>query len=101
MSGSRRGMTSSVGSAPGLAGRAWIEDDRLVVELTDGRVVTHALPDFVREAPEDKRRCVVDDFGTAIWWPELEDGVGVNWLFGVAEDAIEDLAGFEKRPSEG
>lgn len=98
MSGSKLGATSSaVGNAPGLAARAWCEGAYLVVELTDGRVVTHALPDFVGAAPESKRRCEVDDFGTAIRWPDLDESIGANWLFGVPEEVIEDLAGFERR----
>lgn len=92
-------MTSSaVDSAPGLAARAWCEEDELLVELTDGRIVRRPLPSFVSAAPLEKRRCDVEDFGTAIWWPELDEGVGVNWLFGVSEAVIEDLAGFEKGP---
>jgi hypothetical protein len=58
--------------------------------------VRHSLPDFVREAPPEKRRCEVEGFGTAIWWPELDEGVGLNWIFGVSEDVIYDLAGFRK-----
>jgi hypothetical protein len=42
--------------------------------------------------------CEVEDFGTAIWWPDLDEGVGVNWIFGVSEDVIDDLAGFDKGP---
>lgn len=93
-SGSRHGVTSSAaGSPPALAARAWCED-QLYVELTDGRIVSHALPDFVLAAPADRRRCQIEEFGTAIWWPELDEGVGVNWLFGVSEEVIESLAGF-------
>ena len=99
MSGLRPGVASlAVDNAPGLAAKAWCRGDQLVVELTDGRIVTHALPDFVTAAPEGKRGCEVEDFGTAIWWPELDEGVGVNWIFGVREAVIEDLAGFEKGP---
>jgi uncharacterized protein DUF2442 len=98
MSGAKPGIVSSAGSAPGLAVRAWCDRDELVVELEDGRIVRHELPDFVKAAATAKRRCEVEDFGTAIWWPELDEGVGINWLFGVSEDVIYDLAGFEKGP---
>lgn len=90
--------SSAVDSSPGLAARAWCQGDQLYVELTDGRIVTHDLPDFVRAAPPEKRRCDVEEFGTAIWWPDLDESVGVEWIFGVAEEVIEDLAGFEKGP---
>ena len=99
MSGSRPGTTSSaVDSEPGLASRAWCDGDQLFVELTDGRIVTHELPDFVRAAPEAQRGCEVEDFGTAVYWPDLDEEIGVNWIFGVRESVDEDLAGFEKGP---
>lgn len=69
-----------------------------MVELIDGRVVSHPLPDFVRVAPVEKRLCKVQDFGTGIWWPDLDEGVGVNWIFGVPEEVMDDLAGFERGP---
>ena len=97
MSGSTPGTTSSArGSRPAPAAAAWCKGGRLYVELTDGRIVDHPLPDFVERAPADKRRCEIEGFGTAIWWPDLDEGVGVNWIFGVSEDAIYRLAGFTK-----
>ena len=100
MSGSSPGVVfSAVDSPPGVAAKAWCDEDELFVELTDGRLVRHALPDFVLAVPADQRgACEVEDFGTAIWWPHLDEGVGVNWLFGVTEDVIYDLAGFQKGP---
>lgn len=101
MSGSAPGVVSSASdSAPGVAAKAWYDDRELFVELTDGRLVRHPLPQFVMDAPVGSRGpCEVEDFGTAIWWPQLDEGVGVNWIFGVSEDVIYDLAGFEKWPS--
>ena len=98
MSGSAPGVVSSASdSPPGVAAKAWCDDRELFVELTDGRWVRHALPQFVLDTPVDRRgSCEVESFGTAIWWPALDEGVGVNWLFGVSEDVIYDLAGFEK-----
>lgn len=102
MSGSAPGIASSARiSRPAPARAAWCRGDRLHVELVDGRVVEHQLPDFVEAAPADKRRCVVEGFGTAIWWPDLDEGVGVNWIFGVGEDVIYRLAGFTKGVSAG
>jgi hypothetical protein len=100
MSGLRPGLvSSSVDSPPGIAEKAWCDEQELFVELTDGRLVRHPLPDFVLATPIARRgACVVEDFGTAIWWPELDEGVGVNWIFGVSEDVIYDIAGFEHGP---
>jgi len=30
--------------------------------------------------------------------PDLDEEIGVNWIFGVRESVVEDLAGFEKGP---
>lgn len=100
MSGSRRGVTSSAAnSAPAPAAAAESDGERLVVTLTDGRVVQHPLPDWAIARPLEKRlRCVVQGFGTAIYFPDLDEEIGVNELFGVSEDVIYDLAGLERRP---
>jgi hypothetical protein len=96
-SGSTPGVVPSAAeSRPAPAATAWCEGDELYVELVDGRVVRHPLPDFVRRAAIEKRRCEVEEFGTAIWWPELDEGIGVNAIFGVSEDVIDQLAGFTK-----
>jgi len=99
MSGSAPG-TSSLGteSEPGVAVRAWCDDEQVYVELTDGRVATHPLPDFVRDVSSQKRgTCQVEEFGTVLWWPALDEGIGLNWVFGVREHVIEELAGLGKR----
>lgn len=100
MSGSRTGVVSSaLGSAPGVAEQAWCDEREVFVELTDGRLVRRELPEWVLAVPADRRGdCVVEDFGTTIWWPKIEDGFVINWLFGVSEDVIYDLAGFTKGP---
>ena len=38
----------------------------------------------------------VEDFGTAIHWPDLDEDLGVDWILGVDEDVLLDLAGFEE-----
>jgi hypothetical protein len=100
MTGSASGVvTSATGSPPGLAAKVWCDRSELFVELADGRLVRHPLPAFVLAVPVDRRGpCEVEDFGTAILWPELDERVGVNWIFGVSEDVIDDLAGFETGP---
>ena len=97
--GSATGAPSSLDSAPAPASAAWCSEADLYVELVDGRVVRYELPEFVRDAPWEKRRCEVEDFGTAIWWPEIDEGIHVSTIFGVGEDVIYQLAGFEKPPS--
>lgn len=49
--------------------------------------------------PVEKRaRCYVRGFGTAIYFPDLDEEMGVNEVFGVPEDVIYELAGFRKGP---
>lgn len=97
MSGSRPGSVSSAtGSAPAPAAEAWCDDEFLYVRTKDGRVVRTDLPDLVRGAtPEQRRNCRVDEFGVDIYWPDLDEYLGVNSVFDVPEDVIFDLAGFE------
>ncbi len=100
MTGVRTGLVpSAVDSRPGVAANVWCDEREMFVELTDGRLVRHPLPDFVSPAPPERRgEPEAQEFGTAIWWPELDEGVGVNWLFGVSESVIYRLAGFTHRP---
>lgn len=97
MSGSRRGVASSAASAaPAPAASARSDGERLYVTLTDGRVVHHALPAWALAAPRERRtRCLVRGFGTAIYFPDLDEEIGMNEIFGVSEDVMYDLAGFD------
>ena len=57
------------------------------------------LPDFlVAVTPQQRRNCYVRGFGTVIYWPDIDEWLGVDWVFDVPEDVIYDLAGFEKGP---
>jgi hypothetical protein len=40
----------------------------------------------------------VRGFGTAIYFPDLDEEMGVNEVFGVPEDVLFELAGFRKGP---
>lgn len=103
MSGSPYGTASSTTpKAPGLAAAAWCDDEQVCVRLTDGRVECAPLPDFLRVAtPEQRRRCEVEDLGTAIHWPELDEDLGVDWILGVDEDVLLTLAGYVDLTPEG
>lgn len=100
MSGSGPGATSSaIGSAPAPAAEAWCDDEFIYAKTTDGRVVRRELPDFLRMVTSEQRgNCRVEGFGTAIHWPDIDEWLGVNWLFDVPEDVIYRLAGFDEGP---
>jgi hypothetical protein len=78
-------------------------DDTVVeVRLSDGRQLELRVADFgfLRKAtPRQRRNCVVDSAGTALWWPSLLEGISVAGLIGVSETELEDFAGLWRRPS--
>ena len=99
MSGSRPGTASSArGSEPALAVEAWCDDDFIFIRTADGRVLDRELPGFLGVlTPQQRRNCHVDEFGIEIYWPDIDETLGVDWLF-VPEEVMFELAGFEKGP---
>ena len=98
MSGSPRGAASSASvKVPALAVAAWCDEENVCVRLTDGRVECAPLPDFLLHAtPEHRKNCEIEDFGTAVHWPDLDEDLGVDSILGVDEDVLLELAGFER-----
>ncbi|HEX4743462.1 MAG TPA: DUF2442 domain-containing protein [Candidatus Limnocylindria bacterium] len=71
------------------------DDEGIRVTLSDGRVIAAPLTDRLRRAaPSERRGCRVVDHGTALRWESLDEDLSVAALLGVAEDAVEKLAGF-------
>jgi hypothetical protein len=67
------------------------------VTLTDGRVVSAPLTPRLRAATQNQRdRGIVEAFGTALRWEDIDEDVGVNYVLGVSEDELEEFAGFKK-----
>ena len=67
------------------------------VTLSTGRVVQDAVDKyaFLADAPLDARMKVrVEDFGTALHWPKLDEDLGVNTILGVSEEDVARAAGF-------
>jgi len=73
-------------------------DEKLMyVTLTDGRTVSAPLTDrllIATQKQRDKGRVV--GWGTELRWTELDEFVGVNYVLGVSEDEIDELAGFTR-----
>ena len=88
-SGSRRGSGSS-GPAERLALAEKVRcDDLIYVMLSDGRRVTYPLTERLRTAtPEQRRNCHVEDRGTALRWPDVDEDLGLNTILGVSEEAL-------------
>ncbi len=98
--GAERGRTSSgLDSRPAPAVSARCDERSIHVTLKDGRVVTTPLPAWLRAFPVERRRtCRVRGFGTSIYFPGIDEEMGVNEVFGVPEDVLFELAGFRKGP---
>ena len=79
-----------------LATAVRCDDERIYVTLDDGRELSKPLTPFLRAAkPAARRKCRVEDFGTALTWPDADEDLGVNWFLGVPEDDLLDYAGFK------
>ena len=65
-----------------------VQGERLRVSLKDGREITVPLDRFdflARATNEQRQRFQVDEYGAAISWDELEEGISVPSLFGLPE----------------
>lgn len=83
--------------APGIATAARTDAERLYVTFADGRELSMALPDWLQAAsPEARSHLIVEDFGTAIYFEDLDEDVGVEEVLGISEDELYDFAGFER-----
>ena len=97
MSSSRHGVDSSAKRhAPGLAVAARADAERLYVTFADGRELSMAFPDWLQAAsPEARSHLVVEDFGTAIYFEDLDEDVGVEEVLGISEDELYEFAGYQ------
>jgi hypothetical protein len=89
----------SCGFAGPLAVDVSVSEDRLTVWFEDGRSVSVPLAEYPRLAaatPAQRSEWVIEGFGTAIRWEEIDEDVGVWELLGVPEEMVFDAAGFTK-----
>ena len=72
------------------------DDERIHVTLDDGRELSMPLTPILKAASRAARRnCIVEDYGTALHWPDADEDVGVDYILGVPEADLLDLAGFK------
>lgn len=102
-------MSTSTGRAltrPALAADVRVTDTMLTVVLTDGREISTPLsefPDLLSASASERAHWEITDFGTAIYWPDIDEELGLAGLLGVSETALEEAAGFtihNREPSE-
>lgn len=94
-------MTTSIDARltrPALAADVRVSDTRLTVALTDGREVSVPLTEFPELAgatPEQRANWQITALGTAIYWPDIDEELGLAGMLGISESALEEAAGFE------
>lgn len=79
-----------------LATGVRFDDDRLHVRLASGSEISVPLADFprLRDATSEQREdYVLEERGTAIHWPQVDEDIGLAGLLGIPEQVIEDLVG--------
>ncbi len=79
-----------------LATSVRFDDRRLYVKLASGVEVSAPLTDFPRllNASEAERRDYrIEERGTGIHWPQVDEDIGVAGLLGLPEQVVEDAVG--------
>ncbi|MDE3102044.1 MAG: DUF2442 domain-containing protein [Chloroflexota bacterium] len=70
------------------------DDESIDATFDDGRTLSLPIAGlaFLRRATSAERRdCRVCDRGTGIYWPKLDEVMGVDVILGVPEDEVLDL----------
>lgn len=82
---------------PALAADVRVTDTQLTVILTDGREISVPLgefPELAAATPKQRAKWEITDLGTAIYWAEIDEELGLAGMLGVSETALEEAAGF-------
>jgi hypothetical protein len=69
----------------------------LIVTLSSGREIRVPLANYPRLAnatPGQRRNVQIEAAGTSIYWPDVDEDVGVAQLLGVSEEDLFRVAGF-------
>lgn len=81
----------------GFATAVECDGETISITLSTGRIVQEAVSrhPFLASATVAERRLVeVDDLGTALYWPMLDEHIGVSAIIGVSEEDVARAAGF-------
>jgi hypothetical protein len=76
-------MTISVAASDARIRAARIDDQRLTVDLVDGRTIAVPLawfPRLARATPAQRARWEIAAAGRGLHWPELDEDLGVEGL---------------------
>lgn len=87
---------------PALAAKVRVTGPRLSVELTAAREISVPLaefPELVAATPKQRDNWEIVAFGTAIYWPDIDEEIGLAGMLGVPETLLEEAAGFTNHPA--
>lgn len=79
--------------------RVRIDDEHIVAVLSDGREVGIPLvwsPRLGGATREERANYEIQDFGTCIYWPDLDEDIDLAAFLGVSENVIYDALGWKK-----
>ena len=65
--------------------------------LTDSREISVPMSEFpglAAATPEQRANWQITALGTAIYWPDLDEEIGLAGMLGVSETLLEEAAGF-------
>lgn len=82
---------------PALASEVRVTDSLLTVVLTDGREISVPLtefPELLAASSVERANWEINDLGTAIYWPDIDEEFGLAGMLGVPETLLEEAAGF-------
>lgn len=90
--------TESVVGRPATIARVRVDEERITVVTTDG--LDHSVPLawsrlLSAATPEQRANYELQEFGTAIHWPDVDEDLGLATFLGVDEDALYDALGFD------
>ena len=84
--------------------RVRFANDHIVAVLSDGREVGIPLAWSERlsaATSSQRKNYEIEDFGTSIHWPAVDEDIGLATFLGVSEEAIYDALGWERSASSG
>ena len=79
--------------------RVRIDDEHIVALLSDGREVGIPIAWSTRlgaATMEQRADYEIQEFGTSVHWPDVDEDIGLAAFLGVSEDIVYDALGWEK-----
>ena len=79
--------------------RVRFDEEHVVAVLSDGREVGIPLAwsqGLAAATAEQRATYEIQDFGTSVHWPSIDEDIGLATFLGVTEDVVYDALGWQK-----